>query len=206
MMFSDVELAALSLRVRDALSSRRYAHTLGVVSAAKKIAHKFNTIDISEIVVSALLHDITKEYSVAEHKKLVFDDDVCLPDEVLHSFSAPSVIKRDYAEYATSNVLRSVYCHTVGDPDMTLFDEIIFIADYVEDGRTYPSCVSVRQSLYSELQDAKCESECEFALHRAVIAALSETVKMLTDGARPVHPMTQKTLDAMLLRIEIAKG
>ena len=206
MMFSDSELETLSQHVGERLSQKRYAHTLGVVAAAKKIAQYFDKIDISEIVAAALLHDITKEYSVAEHQKHISEDDSCDTVEVLHSFSAPSVIRRDFPTYATDNVLRAVCRHTVGDPDMTLFDEIIFIADYVEDGRTYPSCVAARHRLYSQLADANGADECEAVLHRAVASALSETVKMLTEGDRCVHPNTQRTLDAMLSRIENMKG
>lgn len=206
MMFSDSALNSLSLEIEGRLSHKRYAHTLGVASAARRIASYFPDIDSSEITAAALLHDITKEYSEAEHKMLISENDFCDSLEVLHSFSAPSVIRRDFPTYATENVLRSVYAHTVGAPDMTLFDEIIFIADYVEDGRTYHTCVKARDGLYTQLDEADNVTECEAALHRAVAFALSETVKMLKEGARPIHPQTQETLDAMLLRIDNTKG
>ena len=43
------------------------------------------------------------------------------------------------------------FLHTSGGEDMTVFDEIIFLADFVEDGRKYDACREIREELFSAL-------------------------------------------------------
>ena len=204
MRFSGTQINILTQEVEQRLSDKRYKHTLGVKDAALKLASFFEDLDGSEISVAALLHDITKEYSVAEHEKLMLSngekvtDADLLSSAVLHSLTAPYVILRDFPSYATENVLSSVKNHTLGDAEMSVFDEIIFLADYVEDGRTYPSCVEVRTRLYGDLDNASDLRERMVSLHTATVAALSNTLASLRARNECIHPKTLETLDAFV--------
>ena len=206
MIFTDGEIESLRVVVKERLSQKRYFHTVGVENAARYIASFFSELDVSEIAVAALLHDITKEYSEAEHKNLLADDyfdDIteCGFGAILHSLTAPFVIKRDFWEYATENVLSAVRNHTLGDPDMTLFDEIIFISDYVEDGRAYKSCIEVRNKLYEDFNSSVCHNDRVSALHRATVMALEHTVASLHAKGASVHEQTVRTLDSFVAKL-----
>ena len=200
MMFSDQMITALRNDVKLRLSEKRFAHTLGVESAALKIAAACAFSELSEISAAALLHDISKEYSLAEQKNIIFQNkiEICESDElapqVLHSITAPLVIMRDFAQFATDTVLSAVRKHTTADEDMSLCDEIIFIADYIEDGRTYDSCVNLRQSLYASFESASSPQECRQALHVAVAAALADTFTSLKARGLHIH---EKSISAM---------
>ena len=100
---------------------------------------------------------------------------------IFHSLSAPSVIERDFPEFYTEDIVSAIYNHTTGDPEMSVFDEIIFIADYIEEGRTYPLCVQLRKQLLGRISTAKSSEECVSLLHDAVIRALENTIIALVE-------------------------
>ena len=76
------------------------------------------------------MHDVTKELDSGEQVRLLkllgVSTDEMLSPPVFHSITAPMVIRRDFSEFATENVLSAVYNHTTAAYDMSLFDEIIY--------------------------------------------------------------------------------
>lgn len=207
MRFSYNQITSLRRDVSAKLSPKRYLHTLGVEKSACYIGRFFEEVDISELSVAALLHDITKEYSLAEHFELLkrhsidtglYDADV---DAVLHSMTALYAVLEDFLQYATSNVLSAVKNHTLGSSDMSIFDEIIFIADYVEDGRTYPACIDVRESLYRDLKSSKSKDDLYRAIHCAVVKSLEYTIASLRARGNKVHEQTAVTLNAFTVKL-----
>ena len=195
MTFGLDQLSRLRQRVRETLGVGRYLHTLGVERAAIRLGEQLCPEDISELSVAALLHDITKELSEEEQLEILKNiPEICDSDiksaSVHHSLTAPYVIERDFAEFATERVLEAVRNHTTGDEGMSVFDEIIFISDYIEDGRTYEGCVNVRDALYSELEGARTSEDKLRALRRAVLSALDNTVVGLVKSGRVIHERT----------------
>ena len=170
-------------RVRVRLGEKRFKHTLGVVNAVRKLSQACLPEKEKELVYAAYLHDVTKELSSEEQRELLgriwqsLDEDEKNSPEIHHSYSAPIVISRDFPEYALPEVLSAVKKHTVGDSDMSLFDEIIFVADYIEENRTYPSCIAMREAVYSSLSDDI--SSNVLALHRAAVEIIDRTVDYL---------------------------
>lgn len=207
MIFSDEMISELESEVKKKISSHRYVHTIGVKNAAVKIAEHCYSGDISEIIVAALLHDISKEYSVAEQLDMIrtskfnISDTDLMSEVVFHAFTAPVVIEREFNNYATKSVLSAVFNHTTGSPDMSLFDEIIFVADYVEDGRSYSSCVNVRNDLYAAFSEARDKEECIMHLHNATIAALEHTILQIVKNKQVLNERTVATRNAFLARV-----
>lgn len=182
--------------VRARISESRFMHTEGVVRAAKRLAAELIPERIDEIAAAAYLHDIAKELSCEElialskkHGYEPSEDDISSP-QVLHAFASPSVITEAFPEYATEDILSAVFKHTTGDKTMSIFDEIVFIADYIEDGRKYPSCISVREVLYEELSKAKSLAEKEAALHKAALSSIRYTLESLEKRGKTVNVKT----------------
>lgn len=201
MKFTDQELSALMTAVKIRLSEKRFLHVISVVEAAKKIGNYFPGIDLSELSAAALLHDITKEMKVEEHISLIEKEYGTLSDEdretvaILHSLSAPVIVKKDFSEYASENVLSAVLNHTMGAPGMSVFDRIIFISDYVEQTRTYDSCVKVRRELYDSLSQEKGYKNNELALNKAVYDSLDFTENQVLKQGRTLNSRSLKTKD-----------
>lgn len=201
-------LDALRRRVGELLSEKRYRHTLGVERAAVRIGMACLPGKIDELRAAALLHDITKEYSredqlaiMREHISTLTEDDYST-EAAYHSLTAPYVIERDFADYATPDVLSAVRSHTLADEDMSLFDEIIFISDFVEDGRTYPSCRELGDRLFSSLEVTEDRNGAILALHRATLDCLDFTVRFVLDRGYFLHGRTARARDALLARIK----
>ena len=182
--------------VKEKLSESRFAHTEGVVRAAKILAAELLPEKIEELTAAAYLHDIAKELSTDELISLSThygyeptDDDISSP-QVLHAFAAPSVILESFPEFAKSDIMSSVFKHTTGDSEMSVFDEIIFISDYIEDGRKYPSCISVREYLFDGLKKAENTSQKEILLHQASLLSIEHTLESLKNREKSVNKKT----------------
>ena len=191
-MAMDADIKSLdNLReaVKARLSEKRYLHTLGVEACATKLGEIFLPDKVFELRAAALLHDIAKELPVTLLRDLyqssIFSHKKCV-DAALHSFVGALLIERDFPKYATKEIISAVANHTLGSPDMTLFDEIIFISDYIEDGRTYESCISVRNTLFQELSSRTSKEEKHLALRRAIYRSLCYTLDALNNrGVKP---------------------
>jgi HD superfamily phosphohydrolase YqeK len=124
-----------------------------------------------------------------------------MSEPVFHSFTAPVVIKSEFAAFATDNVLSAVFYHTTGAPDMSLFDEIIFVADYIEQGRKYEHCKLVRKTLYDAFSASKDREECVMHLHNATIMALEHTIINLINNKKVLNERTVASRNAFLARV-----
>ena len=211
MKFTEKQLEKLRQSVGERLSEKRFSHTLGVERAARRIAEYFPSLDVSELSAAALLHDITKEFTLEEHYALALSQGVTLTDEqiqsreILHSLTAPYAVKWDYPEFATDNLLSSLENHTTAAAGMSLFDEIIYIADYVEDGRTYPACTQVRDMLFSGLKTATNDAERLSALHKATLKSLENTINKLLFQGRILNERTKEAREYILSQL-LANG
>ena len=151
---------------------------------------------VNELRAAALLHDIAKELSYEEQVGLVNSSDVMHTEEdiqtkpALHSIAALPVIKRDFPEYATDDILSAVANHTLGNDGMSVFDEIIYIADYAEAGRTYPTCQAVRRYLLDNVIFGKSYQDNVNALHTALLLSIEHTVESLKRRNEKINSKT----------------
>lgn len=199
MIIDNRSLFNLRERVKERLSEKRYNHTLGVERMAEYIGNILLPGLIAELKAAALLHDIAKEIPYDSQIELLANSGISLSDEdldtkpAIHSFAAVPLIKHDFSEYATKNVLSSVLNHTLGAPQMSLFDEIIFISDYAEEGRTYPTCVSVNNFIKENIRKDRNQADNLSALHIATLKAIDATVESLQRRGEVINGRTIST-------------
>ena len=134
----------------------RLKHIYGVKDKAIELGIKYN-LDLEKLEIASLLHDITKYLSIDKHKEIIRDffkdsDRIFkeFNDHILHAFSAYAVSVSEY-HVTDQDILDSIKSHTVGRPDMSMYEKVIFIADYTEINRTYESCVKTRGLLEKSL-------------------------------------------------------
>ena len=199
MIFNESMIGSLRLTVKNKLSEKRYIHTIGVQEMAKHIGNIILPERVDELCVAALLHDITKELTHEQQLKLLDGTDIALSNEdldtapALHSISAIPFIRATYPEYVTPDILSSVLNHTLGKDNMSVFDEIIFISDYIEIGRTYPSCIEVRDYLLSNINLEKSYDNNLNFLHKATLMAIEYTISSLKKRGEKIHSKTYLT-------------
>ena len=201
MNFSEKEILSLRDKIKPYMSEGRYMHTLAVERAVIRIGEILMPSRVNELRVAALLHDIAKDLPESEQIALIesYDsgatkEDLDMPP-VLHSFAAPMLVSRDFPEYVTESILAAVKSHTLGEAGMTLFAEIVFLSDYIEDTRKHDSCKSTMQFVYSNLSTAKNEKENSAIIHRAVQMSIENTVKHLKMRSQSINSRTVTTLE-----------
>ena len=196
MIFNQSEISALRAAVGEKLSYKRYIHTLGVEEMAKFLGRILMPERLDELCVAALLHDIAKELTYDLQIELLASSDVLCTEEdaetkpALHSIAAIPVVRRDFSSYVTDDILSAVANHTLGRANMSIFDEIIFISDYSEAGRKYPSCQNVREYLLNNVRDDNTRDANLNVLHTASLNAINSTIESLASRGEKIHSQT----------------
>lgn len=141
--------------VKNSLKEKRFIHTLGVVSTAKKLA-KLNDVSIEKAEIAALSHDIAKNMPLEDMKKLIDKNNIILSEdekitkELWHSILAPIVAKEKLG-IEDEEILSSIRWHTTGKENMSELDKIIYIADMIEPSRNFPGLDEIRKSTLESL-------------------------------------------------------
>ena len=206
MIYPENSCVKLSEEVRKRLSEKRFNHTVSVAECAVKLADFCEPESKFEAEIASLLHDITKEHSADWHIDLLTREKYSLDSEdvsnpgVLHSFTAPYVIKSDFREYANDKILSAARNHTLGAPEMTVLDEIVFLADFIEETRTYDASVELRKYVYGNMKDGQIENNV-LILHKACIIAIEKTVINLINTNKPINSKNILTRNALLGKI-----
>ena len=204
MIFSESSILVLRELIRPYLSEKRYLHILGVERAAVQIGDILMPDATSELRVAALLHDIAKNLSKDEQLELIdsyyteISAENLATESALHSFAAPPLIKRDFPQYVSENILSAVMTHTLGRAGMSIFDEIIFLSDFIEDTREYPSCKQVAEFVFSHLTSKNPQADNEAIIHRASVMAIDHTIDSVTKRGQTVNSSALKTKQYLL--------
>jgi len=200
-IISDIKLAALRESIRDQLSKNRYEHTLSVEKTVAYMGDIFLPLKKNELCAAALLHDITKEYSFEKQLKICNEFGIILRDdeknvpEVLHGITAAAIIPLIYPSYVSDDIISSVRWHTTGYADMTMFDKIVCLADYIEDGRTHTECVEVRNYFKINVVQASDFKEKLYVLDFSLLSSLNNTIKHLENIKANINQDTLKARD-----------
>lgn len=187
---TDDMLDALRERVRPMMSEKRYAHTCAVEQMAARLGALYCPDQIPALRAAALLHDITKEESLENQLQLCekFDIMVTAEDKLapktFHAKTAAARIPLEFAEFATETVIGAVRWHTTGRADMTICEQIVYLADYIDDTRKFVDCVRLRE-LFWGTDPASMPMEQRLShLRDVLIVSFDMTVQgLLSDGA-----------------------
>lgn len=192
-MITCEELSSLREDIRAKMSEKRYLHTLGVERAAQRIGLACLPEKVTELCAAALLHDVVKEAPIEDQISLMGAWKEPLTEEdyeskaLYHAFAAPMGVKKYFPHFATDDILSAVFLHTSGGANMSVFDEIIFVADFVEDGRAYDACRESRECFFEALDVAKTRDEKLRVLHSAVLQVIDFTVAYLEKVGKNVN-------------------
>jgi predicted HD superfamily hydrolase involved in NAD metabolism len=183
--------------IRHALKPRRFEHTERVVKEATKLADKYGG-DLEKIRLAAILHDYAKYRSSSEMKETVMKDK-SLPlnlldygDELLHSFVGSTYIKQELA-VDDEIILSAIRYHTTGRSGMTLEEKIVFLADYIEPGRTFPEAKRTRELAEKDL-DLAC------------LDSLKNTIHFLSQKTIAIYPNTFEAYNDLVMKLNKRGG
>ena len=194
-------LAALRLQVKEHMDARRYAHTLGVEKEMRRLSSLLAPHLQYDAAVAGLLHDVTKclsfkeQLAYCEKNGILVDEDERLAPALLHAKTGAHYAKTHFADLANDAVTDAISRHTTAHPPLSLLGAMLFVADFTEEGRDYPDCVSLRAFLYSK-DLAGEEGLKHFKV--VVLKALDLSLEELIEDGRPIAMKTVEARNALL--------
>ncbi len=200
-----IDLALLRADVQEKLGTKRFAHTLAVETECEALADLFSLSerDTERLCIAALLHDITKEKSLeeqialCEQYRIPYTECDRRAPKVFHARTGAYVARDLYRDYVDDGICRAIERHTVGAEDLTLFESLLYLADYIEATRTFGDCVTLRKYFYDGI--AKGIDPLTH-LNDTLILSLDMTIRVLLEEGAVIAPETFACRNALLLK------
>lgn len=187
---TDEMLNTLREQVREYLTEKRYTHTLSVEAEAEKLAALFLPTETNRLRAAALLHDITKRLNLEKQLQLcqnfgiIITNDETKASKLLHAKTAAALVSRDFPQFADSRVLSGIRWHTTGRAGMSLFESIVYLADYIEPTRTFADCVMLRCFFWEKIPAAADADSRMEVLRQTMVLSFDMTIRqLLAEGA-----------------------
>lgn len=176
--------------VKPHLNQERFDHTLRVAETAAELAGNYGE-QVENVRLAAILHDYAKDFPFDILKQVIKESD--LPKDLLdyhhtlwHGPVASVIIKQEHG-VTNQEIRNAIHYHTTGRADMSQFETILFVADYIEPGRTFPGVKEVRETAKTDL-------------NYAAWMALRNTIQFLVGKHVTVYPDTFHAYNHLTLR------
>lgn len=130
------------------LGGKLLEHTRGCAETVQKLAHRFALAE-KKAVAAAYLHDIAKMYrkdrqiAMARNLGMSEAEIDSYPLAVLHGPLA-ALIARDRLGIDDCEILEAIENHSTGCKGMHAIGKAVFIADYIEQTRSFPGASELR--------------------------------------------------------------
>lgn len=192
-----MELEKIKTILSQSLSEKRYRHSLGVAEEAVRLAEHYGE-DPQRAYLAGLVHDCAKEIGGEEAIRLLKEDFGITPDamsvqmpRLLHGVLGACMAQSRFGIY-DAEILDAIRYHTTGKANMGLLAKIIYIADYIEPGRTYRDVDLLREITYRDIDEA-------------ILFGIDFTIRDLVDKGRTIHPDTVHCRNDLLVGREEEK-
>lgn len=143
--------------VKPHLTKERFDHTLRVAETAVMLGDLYHEPE-EEIELAAIFHDYAKQRPLDELKRWI--ESSHLPKDLLHYHHelwhgpvGAILVEKEFGIKDTG-IQRAIYYHTTGRARMSKFEMIIYLADYIEPGRSFPGIDEVREMARKDLMYA----------------------------------------------------
>ncbi|GIO27610.1 bis(5'-nucleosyl)-tetraphosphatase (symmetrical) YqeK [Ornithinibacillus bavariensis] len=136
------------------LTKPRFEHTLRVAETAVKLASKYD-VSVEKAELAAIFHDYCKYRSLEVMARII--EASSLPKDLLeyhhelwHGPVASLLIEQEYG-IEDQDIKNAIYYHTTGRANMSKMEMVVFVADYIEPGRSFEGLDEVREMAEKEL-------------------------------------------------------
>ena len=206
----EAALVRLRSEVMQSMSPKRFLHTAAVEEMVARLCELFCPQHTMQMRAAALLHDVTKEISTEQQVALckkyqlpVTSEDLCAP-KTFHARTAAAIIPNAYPAFADPLIIDAVRWHTTGSENMTLTETLLYLADYIDESRTFQNCVLLRRFFWDANPGEMDEASRLELLRSTVLLSYRMTIDdLLADGA-PIAIDTVKARNQLI--VETRKG
>lgn len=167
--------------IRNRLSDYRYYHSLCVAESAVHLAKRYGA-DTEKAEVAGILHDVMKESSKSEQLEVIEKAGMTISDleksqkKFYHQISGAAFAKAELG-ITDEEILNAIRYHTTGRADMSLMEQIVYLADFISADRDYDDVDIMRK---------KTEESKEAGL----IYSTAYTIISVIKKGRILHPDT----------------
>ena len=203
-MINEGMLDNLREELSEKMSAKRYRHTLEVEKMAERLGGLYAPEKIPVLRAAALLHDLTKEYSpdrqlaICAQKDLPLDRSDLYAVKTLHAMTAAAVIPEQYPDLADEEILACVRWHTTGHGGMTLCEQLIYLADYIDMSRTFEDCVTLRDFFFDAHPEKMNAEERLAHLRDTMILSFDMTIRGLLESGKPISIHTMDARNELI--------
>lgn len=180
------DLDAFSKKLKKHQDKCRFEHTMGVMYTAAALAMAYGA-DIEKARTAGLLHDCAKCIPNEKKIKLCKKMGVSITEIeekapfLLHAKLGAAIAAKKYG-VEDEEILSSIRWHTTGKPAMSELDKIVYIADYIEPGRSKaPNLQQVRQLAFADLD------ECMYQILKDSLEYLKSNPKTLDTATKDAY-------------------
>lgn len=169
--------------LKNRLSPRRYAHSLGVADAARTLAEKYG-VDPEKAYFAGLLHDIAKDDGGQKQLQTIKEAGIILSElekkapKLWHAIAGAALLEHQLG-ITDRELLDAVRYHTTARAGMSLLEKVIYLADFISADRDFAGVEDLRR--YTD------ES-----LKLGMEHALRFSIEDLTERGKLIHPDTVK--------------
>lgn len=165
--------------LKSVLKPERYEHSLGVAAMAVAMAGIYG-VNQYKAYIAGLLHDCAKNLS-SEQVEIKCRDLEPEIDEferkapsLIHAKLGAEFVKVEFG-ISDNEICEAIKWHTIGKPEMSTLEKIIFVADMIEKNRSYPGVERLRKIAYMNLDEA-------------VFECVSTVIEFNKKKGKPIHP------------------
>jgi predicted HD superfamily hydrolase involved in NAD metabolism len=178
--------------VKAQITEKRYVHTLGVAETAVLLAERFGA-PVKKAELAAIFHDYAKFRPKEEMKQIIIDQNMSkdlldFHSELWHAPVGAYLVEQE-AGITDREILDAIKYHTTGRIGMTLLEKIVYLADYIEPGRSFPGVDEVREMAKENLD-------------LAMIGAVRNSIVFLINKKQAIYPDTFHTYNDLIINLK----
>lgn len=183
--------------LKNRLQPNRFIHSLNVADCARDLAEKWGA-DPEKAYLAGLLHDICKNDTNENLLQMFHEFGIILDNvektapKLWHAIAGAVYVSR-VLKIEDEEIISAIACHTTAKSNMSLLDEIIYLADYVSAERDYDGVEEMRAFVAEDKE-------------KAMRAALQFTIFDLCKQSKPIHPDTFAAYNERMCTIVENKG
>ena len=188
--YTDWTREAILAEVEKQMKPSRVQHVLRVEACSIALAKKYGA-SLEACSLAALLHDFAKEHDAKSMKKIVLsqalDSEMTgYGSEIMHGPVGAYYAEKVFGIMDRA-ILDAIRQHTIGGEVMTLIGKVLFIADYIEPGRTFTGVDEARRL-------------AEISLDEAAYFKIEKTIIHLVKKELPIYPGTIHVYNSWIQR------
>ena len=168
------------------IEPKRISHVRWVVETAERLALQHAPDDVMRARLAGWIHDVAKHWpeddllDYAEAHRLAISETERQVPSLLHG-AVGYALANDVFLFDDDALRAACAYHTTGAPDMDTLAKIVFLADMIEPGRSFPGVEAIR---------ADADGDLDVAMLRGIdftITNLIERQKMIEPRAVLLH-------------------